>query len=105
MQLFFDSFVQWFICYVVCDSLIDIISQNISLSIFISNMFQKSFFAEHLWTTALNWSSNLVTLRVTLKLNKYIIIFFKAATIIMCDSLKIIKNTFFCCADISQPFR
>ena len=35
----------------------------------------------------------------------YIYIFFKAVILIMCNSLKIIENTFFCCADISQPFR
>ena len=39
-------------------------------------------------------------------IHTYIHIFFKALILIMCNSLEIvIKNTFSCCADISQPFR
>ena len=34
-----------------------------------------------------------------------IYIFFKAVIIIMCDFFQVIKNTFFCYANISQPFR
>ena len=32
-------------------------------------------------------------------------IFFKAVVIIMCDFFQVIKNTFFCYVNISQPFR